>query len=140
MRPLPLCGFAADENVRVEAGLRLSEVISVEVDDIVDLGDRGAYIGVRQGKGGRTGTSPGRLALPAAAALHRPSSSGRMPPLFPTTRGDGQPLTPQGRTLLEGLAASARIAASVKICHVRGVDGPPSAHRCRTLHPCYHIY
>jgi integrase/recombinase XerD len=81
----------------LKTGLRLSEVNSVEVDDIVDLGDRGAYIKVRQGKGRKDRHVPLDASMYRRLRLyvdrHRPTGC---PALFPTTRGDGQPLTPQG--------------------------------------------
>jgi integrase len=68
----------------LKTGLRLSEVICVEVDDIVDLGDRGAYIKVRQGKGRKDRHVPLDASmyrrLPLYVDRHRPTGCPALSP------------------------------------------------------------
>ena len=98
----------------LKTGLRLSEVLAAEVDDIVDLGDRGAYIRVRQGKGRKDRHVPLEAQLHRRLRLwverHRPNDS---PALFPATRGVSRPMTP---TALKSLLV--RLGRDVGVqCH-----------------------
>jgi site-specific recombinase XerD len=71
-------------------GLRLSELIALEVEDIVDLGRQGAYLRVRQGKGRKDRNIPLDEAvyrqLQAYLRRHRPSGPGA---LFTARRAAG---------------------------------------------------
>jgi integrase len=106
----------------LKSGRRLSEVITAEVDDIVDLGDRGAYLKVRQGKGRKDRHVPLDASMYRRLRLYidRYHPTG-CPALFPTTRGDGQPLTFRG--LRRCWSASARRPAST---FTRTSSGEPS--------------
>ncbi|MGH7746400.1 MAG: tyrosine-type recombinase/integrase, partial [Candidatus Dormibacteria bacterium] len=89
----------------LKTGLRLSEVLTAEVDDIVDLGDRGAYIRVRQGKGRKDRHVPLEAQLHRRLRLwierHRPDGSAV---LFPTVRGTGRPMSPEAlKSMLDRL-------------------------------------
>jgi integrase/recombinase XerD len=89
----------------LRTGLRLSEVLGAEVDDIVDLGDRGAYLRVRQGKGRKDRHVPLEPELYRRLRLwidrHRPGD-GRA--LFPTMRGPVGPMKPEAlKSMLDRL-------------------------------------
>jgi integrase/recombinase XerD len=91
-----LVGAARDPRDRMivelllTTGLRLSELIALEVEDIVDLGRQGAYLRVRQGKGRKDRNIPLDDAvyrqLQAYLRRHRPSGPGA---LFTARRAGG---------------------------------------------------
>jgi integrase/recombinase XerD len=91
----------------LRTGLRLSEVVAAELGDIVDLGDRGAYIRVRQGKGRKDRHVPLEEKLYRRLRLwidHHRSDVG--PALFPTIRGAGGPMKAEAlKSMLDRLGA-----------------------------------